>query len=124
MTRMTRRLFAATLISALAVSSAAIAHHGWSWTTGGNISLTGVITSARLGNPHGVLTVDADGETWTVEVGQPWRNSRAGLKDGDLAEGVEITVEGEPAEDMSRKLVKAERITIAGTLYDLYPGRS
>ncbi len=124
MPRLTRRLFAAALVPALMVSSAALAHHGWSWTTGGNIELTGIIQSARLGNPHGVLKVDADGEIWTVEVGQPWRNSRAGLSDGDFAEGTEITIEGEPAADMDEKLMKAERITIAGTLYELYPGRS
>lgn len=33
----------------------------------------------QLGNLHGVLTVDVDGEDWTVEVGQPWRNERAGM---------------------------------------------
>ena len=46
---------------------AAFAHHGWRWTTGGNIELTGMITAARLGNPHGVLTVDAEGQVWRVE---------------------------------------------------------
>ena len=79
---------------------------------------------ARLGNPHGVLTVDADGEMWTVEVGQPWRNARAGLQDGDLAPGVEVAIEGEPAADVSERRLKAERLTIAGRDYDLYPDRS
>jgi hypothetical protein len=60
--------------------STALAHHGWRWTTGGNIELTGIITATQLGNPHGVLTVDADGQVWRVEVGQPWRNERAGLR--------------------------------------------
>lgn len=115
--------FTALCLSAL-IALPALAHHGWSWTTGGNIKLEGIIKTARLGNPHGVLTVDADGEIWTVEVGQPWRNSRAGLKDGDLAPGVEITVEGEPSANIEDKRVKAERIVIAGTTYDLYPNRS
>ena len=98
-------------------------HHGWSWTTGGNIELTGVIRTVRLGMPHGIIRVDADGEIWTVEVGQPWRNERAGLKPGDLAEGVEIRAVGEPAADPSEKLLKAERLYIGGREYDLYPGR-
>jgi hypothetical protein len=72
-------VFGAVMLGSISV---AMAHHGWRWTTGGNIELTGVITSAQLGNPHGVLTVDADGEIWRVEVGQPWRNERAGLKPG------------------------------------------
>ena len=61
----------------------AMAHHGWSWTTGGNIQITGVILEARLGNPHGVLLLGVEEERWTAEVGQPWRNARAGLKEGD-----------------------------------------
>jgi hypothetical protein len=101
----------------------ALAHHGWSWTSGGNIDLTGVIQEAKLGNPHGVLQVDVNGETWTVEVGQPWRNERAGLKDGDLAAGVEIRVIGEPAADPSEKRVKAERLYLGDREYILYPGR-
>ena len=103
--------------------SAALAHHGWRWTTGGNIELTGVITAAQLGNPHGVLTVDADGQVWRVEVGQPWRNTRAGLKPGDLAAGVEIRVVGEPAADINDKRVKAERLFLGTTEYKLYPER-
>jgi len=104
-------------------SLSAGAHHGWSWTTGGNIDLTGVIKSVSLGNPHGIVRVDVEGEEWTVEVGQPWRNNRAGLEDGDLAAGVELRVIGEPAADESERRVKAERLYIDGNEYALYPGR-
>ncbi len=104
--------------------SVAFAHHGWSWTTGGNIELTGIIKSAQLGNPHGVLTVDADGEIWTVEVGQPWRNERAGLTPEALAPGVELTIVGEPSANIEDKLMKAERIYIQGREHVLYPNRS
>jgi hypothetical protein len=100
-----------------------LAHHGWSWTTGGNIDLTGVITSAQLGNPHGVLRVDVEGNVWTLEVGQPWRNERAGLKDGDLAKGVEIRAIGEPSEDASKKRMKVERLYLGKREYILYPDR-
>ena len=101
----------------------ALAHHGWSWTTGGNIELIGIIKSAKLGNPHGVLKVDAEGELWTVEVGQPWRNERAGLKPGDLDPGVEVRIVGEPAADIKAKRMKAERIYLGKRTYNLYPGR-
>ncbi|UOM34766.1 DUF6152 family protein [Acuticoccus sp. I52.16.1] len=126
MSRLTRRTVTALLAAAVpaCILSPAFAHHGWSWTSDGNIELTGVIRTAKLGNPHGVLTVEADGEIWTVEVGQPWRNARAGLKDGDLAAGVEIIVQGQPAADVRQKLMKAERIILAGEVYDLYPDRS
>ena len=121
---MTRLLPAALLAFGLIVQSGVtLAHHGWTWTTGGNIELTGLIKTVSLGNPHGVLEVDAEGELWTVEVGQPWRNERAGLKDGDLAEGVEIRVIGEPAAEPSERRLKAERLYLGDREYILYPGR-
>lgn len=121
---MTRHLIAAALAIGLALEAgAALAHHGWAWTTGGNIELTGVIASVNLGMPHGVVEVDVEGETWTVEVGQPWRNERAGLVAGDLAEGVEIRVIGQPAADEAERRLKAESLWLGEREYVLYPGR-
>ena len=70
-----------------------------------------------------LVEVDAEGEVWTVEVGQPWRNQRAGLKDGDLAEGVEIRIIGEPAADPADRRLKAERLYLGEREYILYPNR-
>ena len=119
---LTRRLTLGCLAAALALPAAA--HHGWRWTADGNFELTGTITAARLGNPHGVLTVAVNDETWTVEVGQPWRNERAGLTDAMLAPGAEITAQGHRHADPAQPVLKAERIVINGQTYDLYPERS
>ena len=107
----------------LALNAIALAHHGWSWTTGGNIELEGVIVSAELGLPHGVVTVDADGEIWKVEVGQPWRNERAGLGETDFAPGKEMRFVGEPSSDIDDRVMKAERIFIGDKEHALYPER-
>ena len=122
---MQRSVWSVLLVGALMLGSvgAALAHHGWRWTTGGNIEVTGIITAAQLGNPHGVLTVDADGQVWRVEVGQPWRNERAGLKDGDLKKGVEFRIVGEPSADIKDKRVKAERLYLGKKEYKLNPER-
>ncbi len=122
---MKRASLAVTLlvVGMLVQSGASHAHHGWSWTTGDNIELVGIIREASLGMPHGTLQVDAEGDVWTVEVGQPWRNERAGLRPGDLAEGVEIRVVGEPSADLSDRLMKAERLYIEGREFILYPDR-
>ena len=106
-----------------ALAPAALAHHGWRWAEDGNFELTGSIVEAKLGNPHGLLTVDVNGERWTVEVGQPWRNQRAGLTDTMLAPGREVTVSGARSKDAADRRVKAERVYVDGNLHDLYPER-
>jgi hypothetical protein len=121
-----RRRFVAcgVTVAALALfATAGLAHHGWEWAENENFELTGVIKAAKLGNPHGMLTVTANNEDWGVEVGQPWRNKRAGLTDAMLAKGVEATFQGHRAKDKKRRLMKAERVLIKGKLYNLYPDR-
>lgn len=112
-----------TIVITMAWVGTVYAHHGWRWTTGDNIELIGIIETVSLGNPHGVLEVDAEGDKWTVEVGQPWRNEEAGLKEGDLAEGVEIRVIGEPSADIEDRRVKAEKLYLGEQEYILYPDR-
>jgi hypothetical protein len=106
----------------MAVAPAA-AHHGWTWAEDVNAELTGTIVAAKLGNPHGELTLAADGAQWIVEVGQPWRNQRAGLKDELLAKGVKLTVSGHKHTDPNKRVFKAERLLIDGKTFDLYPDR-
>jgi hypothetical protein len=116
-----RRHFLITASSVVALP--AYAHHGWRWTDGGDFELRGRVTEARLGNPHGVLTMDVNGEAWTVEVGQPWRNERAGLTDAMLQPGAELTILGERAADDADLRVKAEVVVIGGQEFVLYPDR-
>lgn len=114
-----QRLWLTTVLGLLLLSlSPAQAHHGW--TGGETRELVGVITDVQLGNPHGVLILDVDGETWTVEVGQPWRNDRAGLEEGDLATGVEVRVSGEHS---GERLLKVEQLWIGDEHFVLYPDR-
>jgi hypothetical protein len=108
---------------ATAASMPAIAHHGWAWAEDGNSELAGVIVAAKLGNPHGELTLDVSGAKWIVEVGQPWRNERAGLKDEMLVKGVKLTVAGHRHIDPKKRVFKAERVFIDGKKFDLYPDR-
>ncbi len=119
----TAAILCAAILASLVATSTVFAHHGWRWTDEGVFELTAVVESARLGNPHGVLTMDADGEKWTVEVGQPWRNERAGLTDEMMAPGAELIITGKRSADPAEKKMKAERITIGKKNYDLYPER-
>ncbi len=112
-----------TLAVCVFLAQDAPAHHGWGWATGEEFEITGKITSVRLGNPHGEVTLDVKGEKWVIEVGQPWRNERAGLTTDMLSAGRLITVHGHRSAKESERLVKAERVIIDGKSYDLYPDR-
>jgi hypothetical protein len=116
-------LAALALVLGAVVMQGALAHHGWGWATGEEFEVTGTITEVRLGNPHGEVTLDVAGERWVIEVGQPWRNERAGLTPDLLGEGRSITVHGHRSAREGERLVKAERLVIDGESYDLYPNR-
>ena len=120
------RLFRRCLTGLLLLGAslgAAFAHHGWRWTDDGQFELTARVEKAVLGNPHGVLTMDAEGSKWLVEVGQRWRNERAGLNNEMMAKGVTLTIVGKRSSDPKEQRLKAERIIIDGKNFDLYPER-
>ena len=118
-----RRVALVAAVAAFFIPQLSWAHHGWGWATDEEFEITGRVVDVRLGNPHGELTIEAEGELWVVEVGQPWRNQRAGLSESLLAEGTTITVHGHRSAREGALLVKAERVVIAGRDYDLYPDR-
>ena len=111
------------LAAAIWLTQSALAHHGWGWATDQEFEITGTITKVRLGNPHGEVTIDVQGAKWVIEVGQPWRNERAGLTDAMLSVGRLITVHGHRSAKESERLVKAERVVIDGKSHNLYPDR-
>ena len=124
---MNRRDFlvrAGLMAAAAGLSHPAGAHHGWGWATDEEFELTGRIVAVRLGNPHGEVTLDVDGEEWVVEIGQPWRNQRAGLSAEVLAKGTTVTAHGHRSARASERLMKAERLVIAGREHILYPDRA
>ena len=104
-------------------STLATAHHGWGWATDQEFEITGTGTGKRLGNPHGEVTLDVDGEQWMIEVGQPWRNESVGLTAELLSDGRTVTVHGHRSAREGERLVKAERLVIDGKEYNLYPDR-
>lgn len=111
------------LFSALVLAQSSSAHHGWGWATAEEFQITGEITAVRLGNPHGEVTLNVNGESWVIEVGQPWRNDNAGLKPELLAKKQVITAHGHRSAKKGERLMKAERMVINGKSYNLYPDR-
>jgi hypothetical protein len=119
----TIRLALLALIAGVFLVQAAPAHHGWGWATAEEFQLTGQITAVQLGNPHGEVTLDVKGEKWIVEVGQPWRNDKAGLTPKLLSKGQIVTALGHRSAKKGVRLMKAERVVINGKSYNLYPDR-
>ena len=118
-----RRVLCAGLALAMTgLAGSALAHHGWSWAESGMIELTGTISSITIAPPHPVIAVDADGEIWTVELGNPSATQRAGFVEGVAEIGQEIVALGNRDADGATRM-KAVRITIEGTVYDIYPER-
>lgn len=116
------RTLAATATLAIGLTGIAFAHHGWTWADAGQIELTGIIVSITIAPPHPIIEVDAEGELWTVELGNPTLTERSGFVEGSAETGQEIVVLGNRASDGALRM-KAVRITVEGKVFDIYPDR-
>ena len=114
---------ATVLLLGLLASAPVGAHHGWAWASGEEFSLAGTIKQVRHGNPHGEMVLATPSGDWTVEIGQPWRNERAGLTQALLKPGTKLRVHGHRSARVNQRLMKAERVVVAGKSFNLYPDR-
>jgi membrane protein implicated in regulation of membrane protease activity len=109
--------------AAMLVSTAALAHHGWSWTEDGFFELTGTITAITYANPHPTLDVDVEGESWRVELATPRATANAGFMEDTAAIGDEVTAVGNRSREETEPRMKAVRLILKGETYDIYPNR-
>ena len=116
-------LIAASLLFTILATAPIAAHHGWAWVTDEEFRLDGTVRTVRHGNPHGTMTLAAASGVWTVEIGQPWRNAQAGLTEQMLKPGTRLRIHGHRSARKGERLMKAERLVIAGKSYNLYPDR-
>ena len=118
-----RSQIAVALLLAMIPAAPIAAHHGWAWASSEEFELTGTVKQVRHGNPHGIMVLATSSGDWTVEIGQPWRNERAGLTRELLKRGTRLLVHGHRSANKNQRLMKAERIVVAGKSYNLYPDR-
>jgi len=109
-------------LAAGALAGTALAHHGWEWADSELTELTGTIASITIAPPHPVIEVESEGETWTVELGNPSQTQRSGFVEGSAEVGQDIVVLGNRNADGSLHM-KAVRITVEGQVFDIYPDR-
>ena len=118
-----RWAIAGAILLGLAPAAPLASHHGWGWATGEEFELSGTVKDVRNSNPHGTMRLSTRSGEWMVEIGQPWRNERAGLTMQLLRPGTRLVVHGHRSARKSERLMKAERIVVAGKSYNLYPDR-
>jgi hypothetical protein len=110
---------AASLIIALALPVAALAHHGWSeYDTDKVLRLSGKIVEAGYEHPHGHVRMEMTGKMWNVILAPPSRMERRGLAKEMLRKGASATVEGYANKTRPEEF-RAERIIIDGKTIEL-----
>lgn len=121
----TRAILAAGLVPALLLAASALAHHGWSGNSTGEIEVTGsVVTPVSLAGAHGTMQiVDHDGQRWDITLAPGPRTHRAGLREGTLSKGAEVTVIGERNANPEAFEMKVRRVIWGEQVFDVYPPR-
>ena len=115
----------ALTIGWLLVAPALSAHHGWSNYGTDEFTLTGTVdTSVSYAGPHATMRIRADGQVWNIVLAAGNRVSAAGLKEGLIPVGSQVTAEGHRHRDPKVFEVKTERVKWNGRLFNVYPDRS
>jgi hypothetical protein len=117
-----------TLLSALAVALLVVplgAHHGWGGYQDTESQITGTVaTPVSTGGPHASLKIKtADGQVWNVLLAPPPRTVAAGLKEGMIPLGAEVTAYGHRHRDAKTLEIKTERLAWNGKTFNVYPNR-
>lgn len=121
---MTHRRTILALGLAAAFAAPALAHHGWAWAEGEQMTLEGTIDRISMAPPHPMLMVKAaDGTVWQVDLGNPSQTQRSGFRADTAKVGDALTALGNRHRDKDKAHMKAVRITVAGQNYDMYPER-
>jgi hypothetical protein len=112
---------AALVVTALPVA----AHHGWSGQGEEEFQLTGTLAApVSLAGPHGTMKVrDEAGQVWDITLAPGARVERAGLKEGVIPVGAQVTIQGHRSRDPKKFEVKTERVMWNGKTFNVYPDR-
>jgi len=101
-------------VLALALATAALAHHGWSgYDASKPVTVTGTIKVSGYEHPHGYVRLDAPEKEWVVTLAPPSRMENRGLPAAMLKTGTKATVMGYPSRTDPDEM-RAEWIQIDG----------
>jgi hypothetical protein len=119
----TTRIALVTAMLVLGTFSSALAHHGWSGNTAGEVEIRGtVVTGVDLAGAHGTMQIeDAEGRVWDVTLAPGPRTHRAGLRENVIPVGADVTVIGARNEDPDVYEAKVRRVIWGDEVFDVYP---
>jgi hypothetical protein len=111
------------LLVLLTTSISALAHHGWSGNSAGDVEVSGtVVTGVSLAGAHGTMQIeDADGNLWDITLAPGPRTHRAGLREDIIPVGATVTVFGERNADPAVFEAKVRRVVWEDQVFDVYP---
>jgi len=120
------RFIPVIIVAALAVATLPLsAHHGWAGNDQKEFELVGTVESGvSLAGPHATMKVRADGQVWDITLAPGARTEAAGLKEGVIPVGAQVTIHGHRNKDPKRFEIKTERVTWNGKTFNVYPDRS
>jgi len=122
---MFRRTVCATLVAFALAALPAAAHHGWASYGSEEFSITGTVdTPLSLSGPHATMKIKAEGQVWNLVLSAGNRVEGAGLKEGMIPVGAQVTAEGHRQKDKKIFEVKTERLKWNGRTFNVYPDRT
>src|SRR4029450_10648989 len=117
------RFIPVIIVAALAVATIpAAAHHGWAGNGEEEFKLTGTVESpVSLAGPHATMKVRAEGQGGDITLAPGARTADAGLKEGVIPVGAQVTVHGHRNKDPKKFEIKTERGTGNGKTLNVDP---
>jgi len=102
----------------------ALAHHGWGGNATEEFEIVGTVEQGvSLAGAHATMKIRAEGQVWDITLAPGARTERAGLKDGVIPVGAQVTIHGHRNRDAKRYEIKTERVTWNGRTFNVYPDR-
>ena len=120
-----RRTAFATALALPLIALPLAAHHGWSNYGTEEFSISGAVeTPVSLAGAHATMRIRAEGQVWNIVLSAGNRVAAAGLKEGMIPVGAQVTAEGHRHRDAKVYEVKTERLKWNGRTFNVYPDRS
>lgn len=122
----TRRCFVTAAALAVVLAASPLdAHHGWGGYNDAQVDVSGTVeTPVSLSGPHATLRIRSNGQVWDVVLAPSNRTAAAGLKEGIIPLGAQVTASGHRHRDPNKFEIKTERLTWNGRTFNVYPNRN